>query len=76
MELAKIGWVDAVKRNIKKQLKDENIVNTTLEEEKMRQARRLNVRVIRLKEGVSPDEDAQTLGKMLGYTKALPITKT
>ena len=42
----------------------------------MRQARRLNVRVIRLKEGVSPDEDAQTLGKMLGYTKALPITKT
>ena len=68
MELAKIGWVDAVKRNIKKQLKDENIVNTTLEEEKMRQARRLNVRVIRLKEGVSPDEDAQTLGKMLGPT--------
>ena len=44
MELAKTGWVDLVKRNIKKELKDENIVNTTLEEEKMHQARRLNVR--------------------------------
>ena len=59
MELAKPGWVD-VKRNIKKELKDENIVNTTLKEEKMCQARRLNVRVTRLNEGVSPDEDAQT----------------
>ena len=75
MELAKTGWVDVVKRNIKKELKDENIVNTTLEKEKMRQAQRLNVRVTGLKEGASPDEDAQTLGKMLGY-EALPITKT
>ena len=41
----------------------------------MCQARRLNVRVIGLKEGASPIEDAQTLGKMLGY-EALPITKT
>ena len=75
IELAKTGWVDVVKRNIKKELKDENIVNTTLDEEKMRQARRLNVRVTGLKEGASPDEDAQILGKMLGY-EALPITKT
>ena len=75
IELAKTGWVDVVKRNIKKEIKDENIVNTTLEEEKMRQARRLNVRVTGLKEGASPNEDAQTLGKMLGYTEALPITK-
>ena len=51
------------------------IVNATLEEEKMRQTRRLNVRVTGLKEWASPDEDAQTLGKMLGY-EALPITKT
>ena len=36
IELAKTGWVDVVKRNIKKEIKDENIVNTTLEEEKMR----------------------------------------
>ena len=36
----------------------------------------INVRVTGLKEGASPDEDAQTLGKMLGYTEALPITKT
>ena len=76
MELAKTGWVVVVKLNIKKELKDENIVNTTLEEEKMHQARRLNVHVNGLKEGASPDEDAQTLKKMLGYTEALPITKT
>ena len=38
---------------------DENILNTTLEEEKMRQDRRLNVRVTGLKEGASPNEDAQ-----------------
>ena len=62
MELAKTRWVDVVKRNTRKELKDENIVNTTLEEEKMHQARCLNVRVTGLKEGASPDEDAQTLG--------------
>ena len=39
MELAKTRWVDVVKRNIKKELKDENIVNTTLAEEKMHQVR-------------------------------------
>ena len=44
LELAKMGWVDVVKQNIKKEIKDENIVNTTLEEEKMCQARCLNVR--------------------------------
>ena len=37
MELAKTGWVDVVKRNTRKELKDENIVNTTLEEEKCTQ---------------------------------------
>ena len=42
----------------------------------MRQTRRLNVQVTRLKEGASLDEDAQTLGKMLAYIEALPITKT
>ena len=43
MELAKTGWVNVIKRNFKKEIKDENIVNTTLEEEKMCQARCLNV---------------------------------
>ena len=62
MELAKTRWVYVVKRNTRKELKDENIVNTTLEEEKMRQARCLKVRITGLKEGASPDEDAQTLG--------------
>ena len=32
--------------------------------------RYLNVYVIRLKEGASFNEDAQTLGKMLGYREA------
>ena len=61
-ELAKTRWVDVVKRNTRKELKDENIVNTTLEEGKMHQARCLNVRVTGLKEGASPNEDVQTLG--------------
>ena len=42
----------------------------------MGQVRRLNVRVTNLKAGASPDEDAQTQGKRLGYAEALPITKT
>ena len=58
MELTKTGWLDVVKRNIKKEIKDENIFNTTLEEEKMHQAQRLNVCVARLKESASPKEDA------------------
>ena len=61
MELVRTGCVDVVKRNTKKEIKDKNIVNTTLEEEKMCQARRLNVHVIGLKEYASPEEDAQTL---------------
>ena len=68
MELAKTGWVDVVKRNIKKEIKDENIVNTILEEEKMRRAQCLNICDTWLKECAFPDEDAQTLGKMLGPT--------
>ena len=75
MEVAKTGWVDIVKRNIKTQIKEEHIVNTTLEEEEMRQARRLNIRVTRLKEGASPKEDVKILGKMLGYTDDLSINK-
>ena len=40
VELAKTGWVDIVKRNIKKEIKDKNIVNTKLEDEKLCMARR------------------------------------
>ena len=76
MELAKTGWVEILKWNIKNEIKYENIVNTTLEEEKTHHARHLNVRVTRLNEGASLDEGAQTFGKMLGYTEALPITQT
>ena len=76
MEKEKTGWVDIVKRNIKNEIiKEDHIVHTTLEEEKMRQGRRLNVRVVGLKEGASPEEDAKGLGKMLGYVDTLPITK-
>ena len=75
MEVAQTGWVEIVKRNIKKEIKEDHIINTTLEEEKMRQARRLNVRVIGLKEGTSPEDDAKALGCMLGYIEPLPINK-
>ena len=75
MEVAKTGWVYIVKRNIKIQIEEEHIVNTTLAEEKMRQARLLNIRVTGLKEGAPPEEDAEILGKMLGYTDVLPINK-
>lgn len=41
----------------------------------MCQARRLNIQVAGLKDGVSPEKDTQTLGNMLGYKASLPITK-
>ena len=40
----------------------------------MYQGRRLHVHVSGLKDGASPNNDAQTLGKMLGYKEALLIT--
>lgn len=52
LEATKEGWVEVVKRNIKKEAKEEAhkeeilLVHSTIEEEKMRQARRLNIRVI------------------------------
>ena len=66
MELSKTGWVDVVKCNLKKELKDENFVNTTLKCT-CHQAQG---------EGISRRRHVQTLGKMLGQKEALPITKT
>ena len=46
-----------------------DLVNATLEEERMRQARRLNVRVTGIveKEGTLPTNDSKALCKILGY---------
>ena len=76
MELVRTGCVDVVKRNTKKEIKDKNIVNTTLEEEKMCQGWHLNVCVIGLKKGASLDKDVETLEELLRYIETLPITKT
>ena len=55
------------------------MVHSTLEEEKLRQARRLNVRVIDIKEtqGSTPEKDGRTLCTTLGYKEdeALPFVK-
>ena len=75
LEASKEGWVEVVKKNIKKEAREEAqkeevlIVHSTLEEEKMRQARRLNVRVngIVEKEGSTPVKDGKELCKKLGY---------
>lgn len=85
LEATKEGWVEVVKKNIKKEAREEAqkeevlIVHTTLEEEKMRQARRLNVRVTGIgeKEGSTPERDGRELCNKLGYKEeeSLPFTK-
>ncbi|MCO5580339.1 hypothetical protein L7F22_034205 [Adiantum nelumboides] len=75
LEASKNGWVEVVKKNIKEEAREEArkeeilMVNTTLEEEKMRQARRLNVRIMGIleKEGSTLEIDGKTLCKKLGY---------
>lgn len=85
LEATKEGWVEVVKKNIKKEAREEAkkeevlIVHTTLEEEKMRQSRRLNVRVTGIgeKEGSTPERDGKELCNKLGYKEeeSLPFTK-
>lgn len=80
MEAKQEGWVEAVKKNLHKAAKEEvqkDIVHSALEEEKMRQARRLNVRVSGIREGANPEEDGRALCLKLGYKKEdpLPFTK-
>ncbi|KAH6555193.1 hypothetical protein KP509_1Z274900 [Ceratopteris richardii] len=80
LEATKEGWIDIVKKNIKKEAKEKAqkeealIVHTTIEEEKMRHARRLNVRItgIEEKEGSTPESDGKTLCKILGYKEESP----
>ncbi|WP_447383772.1 hypothetical protein, partial [Streptococcus pneumoniae] len=64
MEAKQEGWVEVVKKNLHRETKEEvrkDIVHSTLEEEKMRQARRLNVRVSGIPEGPTPEEDGRAL---------------
>ena len=85
LEAKQTGWVEVVSKNLRKEAKkesqkDENlIVHTTLEEEKMRHARRLNIRVTGIKEshGSTPKGDGRTLCTKLGYKTEdpLPFTK-
>ncbi|MCO5605021.1 hypothetical protein L7F22_059197 [Adiantum nelumboides] len=74
------SWIEVVKKNIKKEVREKRAkeevtrVQNTLEEEKLRHARRLNVRITGLPEGASPDTDAQELYRSLGYT-TMPFTR-
>lgn len=65
MEAKQEGWVEIVKKNIRKET---DIVHTTIEEEKMRRARKLNTRVTGIEETEnSPEEDGKILCTKLGY---------
>lgn len=85
LEATKKGWVEVVKKNIKREAKEEAqkgellIVHTTLEEEKMRHARRLNIRVTGIgeKRDSTPEMDGRELCTKLGYQEgeSPPFTK-
>ena len=84
IDAKKDGWVEVVKKNLKKEAKEEAqkdeavIIHTTIEEEKMRHARRLNIRVTGIAEetGSTPENDGKTLRKKLGYKEEdLPFSK-
>ncbi|MCO5559743.1 hypothetical protein L7F22_013345 [Adiantum nelumboides] len=84
MDAKKEGWVEVVRKNLRKEVKEEAkkgehfIIQTTIEEEKMRQARRLNVRMTDITETLtsSPEEDAKDLYLKLGYkSESLPFAK-
>lgn len=85
IEAKKDGWVEVVKKNLKQETKmdaqkeEATIVQTMIEEEKMRHARRLNIRVTGIVEvtGSTPENDGKTLCKKLGYKEeeALPFAK-
>ena len=84
MEAAKDGWVQVVKRNLKQEVTKEvteiahkEVVSSTLEEEKRRRARRLNIRVSGIKEtNATPEEDGKSLCLKLGLgEETTPFTK-
>ena len=85
MEAAKDGWVQVVKKNLKQEVTKEvaeithkEVVSSTLEEEKRRRARRLNIRVSGIKEtNATPEEDGKSLCLKLGLgeEETAPFTK-
>ncbi|MCO5593633.1 hypothetical protein L7F22_047648 [Adiantum nelumboides] len=81
MEAKQSGWVEVVKKNIKKEVCEEVHmgehlrVQLTLEEERLRHLRKHNVRITNLKEGPSAEEDARELCSQLGYKETMPFTK-
>lgn len=85
LEAKQSGWVEVVKKNIRKEVREETqreenqIIHTTIEEEKMRHARRLNIRVTGIAEtpDSTPEKDGQLLCMKLGYKEEhpLPFTK-
>lgn len=81
IDAKKDGWVEVVKKNLKKEAKEEAqkeeaiIIHTTIEEEKMRHARRLNIRVTGIVEETrsTPENDGKMLCKKLGYKEEEPL---
>ncbi len=84
MEAAKEGWVQVVKKNLKQEVTKEvteiahkEVVASTLEEEKRRRARRLNIRVSGIKETTAtPEEDGKSLCIKLGLQEEEPTPFT
>lgn len=76
IEAKREGWVEVVKKKMKAEVIEETkeerklegtlLMNATIEEERMRQARKLNVRVTGLEE-TNADHDGKELCTKLGY---------
>lgn len=80
MEAAHKGWVEVVKKNIKKEVKEKTckqVINSTLEEKKLRQECCLKIGVSsNPKTDSTLEEDVWNLCKKLGHEKdPLPSTK-
>lgn len=81
MEATQGKWVEVVRKTIKQEVKEDAVreehsrVQDTLDEERLRQARRLNIRVTGLAEKSSPERDAEELCKQLGFGESMPFTR-
>ena len=81
MEASQGKWVEVVRKTIKKEVQEETVredhsrVQETLDEERLRQARRLNIRISGLVEGASPEADAAKICTQLGYGDQMPFSR-
>ena len=81
MEETRNDWVEVVKKEVTEEITkatQQDMVTSTLEEEKRRRARRLSVRVTGIPETeATPEEDARGLCTNLGHkeNEPLPFTK-